>query len=76
MLASGILGFLFLLAVTAAAKNPVKLAASSTPIADVIKMVLGSFIGDLLLILVVISIFACGLVIIDHRCAADLGDVA
>jgi amino acid transporter len=63
VLASGILGFLFLLAVTAAVKNPVKLAASSTPIADVIKVVLGSFIGDLLLILVVISIFACGLVI-------------
>ena len=54
---------LFLLAVTAAAKNPVALAKSSTPIADVIKSVLGSFVGDLLLILVVISIFACGLVI-------------
>lgn len=64
VLASGILGFLFLLAVTLGAKNPVKLAASSTPIADVIKTVLGSFIGDLLLILVVISIFACGLVIL------------
>jgi amino acid transporter len=64
VLASGILGFLFLLAVTAAADDPAKLAASSTPIADVIKAVLGSFIGDLLLILVVISIFACGLVIL------------
>jgi amino acid transporter len=63
VLASGVLGFLFLLAVTAAAKNPAALAKSSTPIADVIKAVLGSFIGDLLLILVVISIFACGLVI-------------
>jgi amino acid transporter len=63
VLASGVLGFLFLLAVTAAAKNPVALAKSSTPIADVIKSVLGSFVGDLLLILVVISIFACGLVI-------------
>ena len=64
MLASGVLGFLFLVAVTLAAKNPVKLAASSTPIADIIKSVLGSFVGDLLLILVVISIFACGLVIL------------
>jgi amino acid transporter len=63
VLASGVLGFLFLLAVTAAAKDPVALAQSSTPIADVIKSVLGSFIGDLLLILVVTSIFACGLVI-------------
>jgi amino acid transporter len=64
VLASGVLGFLFLLAVTAAAKNPVALAKSSTPIADVIKSVLGSFVGDLLLILVVTSIFACGLVIL------------
>ncbi len=64
VLASGVLGFLFLLAVTLAAKDPTKLAASSTPIADIIKSVLGSFIGDLLLILVVISIFACGLVIL------------
>jgi amino acid transporter len=63
VLASGVLGFLFLLAVTAAAKDPVALAKSSTPIADVIKSVLGSFVGDLLLILVVTSIFACGLVI-------------
>jgi amino acid transporter len=63
VLASGVLGFLFLLAVTAAAKDPVALAKSSTPIADVIKSVLGSFVGDLLLILVVVSIFACGLVI-------------
>lgn len=64
VLASGILGFLFLLVITAGAKNPVKLAASTTPIADVIKAVLGSVIGDLLLVLVVISIFACGLVIL------------
>jgi amino acid transporter len=64
VLASGVLGFLFLLAVTAAAKDPVALAKSSTPIADIIKTVLGSVIGDLLLVLVVVSIFACGLVIL------------
>jgi amino acid transporter len=64
VLASGVLGFLFLVAVTLAANDPVKLAASSTPIADIIKAVLGSVVGDLLLILVVISIFACGLVIL------------
>ena len=63
VLASGILGFLFLIGVTLAAKNPKALAASSTPIADVIKAVLGSAIGDMLLVMVVISIFACGLVI-------------
>ena len=46
VLASGVLGFLFLVAVTLSAKNPVKLAASSAPIADIIKSVLGSFVGD------------------------------
>ncbi len=64
VLASGILGFLFLLVVTAAVKDPVALANSDTPVADVIKTVLGSFIGSLLLILVMVSIFACGLVIL------------
>lgn len=64
VLASGVLGFLFLLAVTLAAGNPTELAKSGTPIADVIKHVLGTITGDILLVLVMISIFACGLVIV------------
>lgn len=64
VLASGVLGFMFLLVVTLGAKHPAALAASSTPIADIIKAILGSVIGDLLLVMVVISIFACGLVIL------------
>jgi amino acid transporter len=63
VLTLGVLGFLFLVAVTGLAGNPVSLAESATPIADVIQNVLGSFVGKLLLVLVVISIFSCGLVI-------------
>lgn len=64
VLASGVLGFLFLLAVTAAVNDPVALAESGTPVADVIQDVLGSFVGTALLVLVSIAIFACGLVIL------------
>lgn len=63
VLASGILGFIFILAVTLAAGDPVALAASGTPIADVIESTLGSVVSTLLLIMVVLAIFACGLVI-------------
>jgi amino acid transporter len=63
VLASGVLGFIFLIAVTLAAGDPVALAESGTPIADVIKNTLGSVVSTLLLLMVVIAIFACGLVI-------------
>ncbi|MCV7225500.1 amino acid permease [Mycolicibacterium komossense] len=63
VLASGVLGFIFLIAVTLAAGDPVALAESGTPIADVIKHTLGSTVATLLLLMVVIAIFACGLVI-------------
>jgi len=59
-----VLGFLFLLVVTAAVSNPGELAESGTPIADVIQDILGSFVGTALLVLVAIAIFACGLVIL------------
>jgi amino acid transporter len=61
---SGVVGFAFLIAVTAAADDPVALAESGTPVADVIDDVLGTFLGTLLLVLVAIAIFACGLVIL------------
>lgn len=64
VLASGVLGFLFLIAVTALAGDPVELAKSATPIADVITRVLGPFVGTALLVLVVVAIFACGMVIL------------
>lgn len=64
VLASGVLGFLFLLIVTLLAGDPVKLAESGTPIADVISRVLGPVVGLGLLVLIVIAIFACGMVIL------------
>jgi amino acid transporter len=60
----GVLGMLFLIAVTALAEDPAALAQSDTPVADVIARVLGSYVGKGLLVLVVISIFSCGLVIL------------
>ncbi|MBB4918474.1 amino acid transporter [Streptosporangium saharense] len=64
VLASGVLGFLFLVAVTLLAGDPVELAKSATPIADVITRTLGPVVGTALLVLVVIAIFACGMVIL------------
>ena len=63
VLSLGVLGFLFLVAVTGLSGDPAALANSPTPVADVITTVLGSFVGKALLVLVVISIFSCGLVI-------------
>ena len=63
VLSLGVLGMLFLIAVTALAGDTAELAQSATPIATVITDVLGSVVGNFLLVLVVISIFSCGLVI-------------
>lgn len=59
----GVLGFLFLVAVTALAGNTAELAESATPVATIITSVLGPVVGRILLVLVVVSIFSCGLVI-------------
>lgn len=63
VLSLGVLGFLFLVAVTALIDDPAELAQSDTPVATVITAVLGSTVGKALLVLVVVSIFSCGLVI-------------
>ncbi|MET9658370.1 amino acid permease [Streptomyces sp. NPDC006510] len=63
VLSLGVLGFLFLVAVTAAAGRIDGVDQSATPVATVITAVLGSVVGKALLVLVVISIFSCGLVI-------------
>ncbi|MFE5089599.1 APC family permease [Streptomyces sp. NPDC056638] len=63
VLSLGVLGFLFLVAITALIDDPAKLAKSATPVATVITAVLGSAVGKALLVLVVVSIFSCGLVI-------------
>jgi len=63
VLSLGILGMLFLIAVTALIDDPAELAESATPMATVITSALGPVLGDVMLVLVVISIFSCGLVI-------------
>lgn len=63
VIALGVIGMLFLIAIVTLIKDPIALAASGTPVADVIKDVLGPVVGTALLVLVVISIFSCGLVI-------------
>lgn len=60
---SGVIGMVFLVAITMAAGDFAALAGSSTPVADVAVAILGSWVGKALLILVLYSIFACGLVI-------------
>jgi len=60
----GVIGMLFLIAVTGLIDDPVAALASETPIADVISRVLGPVVGKFLLVLVVISIFSCGLMIL------------
>ncbi|WP_378941195.1 APC family permease [Mesorhizobium sp. ANAO-SY3R2] len=64
VLSLGVIGMLFLIAVTALLGDPAALQGSATPVADVINRVLGPILGNLLLVLVVISIFSCGLVIL------------
>ncbi|MDQ0727539.1 APC family permease [Microbacterium sp. W4I20] len=63
VIALGVLGMLFLIAVTALAGDTAELAKSATPVATVITSVLGPVVGKGMLVLVVISIFSCGLVI-------------
>jgi amino acid transporter len=60
---SGLVGFVFLIALNLASDNLTALASSATPVADIITHVLGPIVGDILLVLVTFSIFACGLVI-------------
>ncbi|MFK0295112.1 APC family permease [Streptomyces sp. NPDC090442] len=63
VLSLGVLGFLFLVAITAAAGQVSGVGESDTPVATIITAVLGSVVGKILLVLVVVSIFSCGLVI-------------
>jgi len=63
VLLSGILGFVFLVALSAATHDFKALDASATPVAAIVIYILGSVVGKIFLVVVVFSIFACGLVI-------------
>lgn len=60
---SGVVGFVFLIALNLASGDLKALAASTTPVADIVTGTLGTVVGDIFLVLVTFSIFACGLVI-------------
>ncbi len=60
---SGIVGFVFLIALNLASGDIKALSASATPVANIVTQTLGIVIGDIFLVLVTFSIFACGLVI-------------
>jgi amino acid transporter len=60
---SGVVGFVFLLALNFASGNLAALSASTTPVANIVTQILGQVVGDIFLVFVTFSIFACGLVI-------------
>ncbi len=60
---SGVVGFAFLITLNLASGDIKALSASATPVANIISQVLGTVVGDIFLVLVTFSIFACGLVI-------------
>jgi amino acid transporter len=60
---SGIVGFAFLIALNVASQNIAALTASATPVANIVTQMLGTVVGDIFLVIVTFSIFACGLVI-------------
>jgi amino acid transporter len=60
---SGVVGFIFLIVLNLASGNIPALSASATPVADIVRQVLGPIVGGIFLVIVTFSIFACGLVI-------------
>jgi len=60
---SGVIGFAFLIALNLASQDIAALTASTTPVADIVTQMLGTVVGDIFLVFVTFSIFACGLVI-------------
>ena len=62
LLIGGIIGFAFLFTVTISITDLAGVTASANPLPLIIKTNLGQFIGTLFMLLVIISIFACGLI--------------
>src|SRR6202162_4645509 len=63
VLLSGVVGFAFLIALNLTSQDIAALTASTTPVADIVTQMLGTVVGDIFLVFVTFSIFACGLVI-------------
>lgn len=68
VLVSGVLGTLFLIVVSLGLGDHVEeLTRSSAPVADVIRMTLGEVFSKIVLVIVSVAIFACGLVIMTSN---------
>jgi amino acid transporter len=68
ILVSGVLGTLFLVVISLGlGDNVAELTKSSAPVADVIRMTLGEVFSKIVLVVVCIAIFACGLVIMTSN---------
>ena len=63
VLASGVVGFAFLIALTYSISSVKAVSASAAPVALIVQDVLGGVVQKLFLIFVCVSIFACGLII-------------
>jgi len=63
MLLAGVIGFVFLIIVTSGIKDINSIMASTSPISDILQSRLGTAVADFFLALVIVSIFACGLII-------------
>jgi amino acid transporter len=63
VLASGVVGMAFLIAISYAISSIPKASASAAPVAFIVNDVLGGFVQKIFLIFVCVSIFACGLII-------------
>jgi amino acid transporter len=63
ILAAGVLGMLFLIVLVVTAHNVPALTSDSAPVATIIGQSLGSVVRAIALVIVCVSIFACGLVI-------------
>jgi amino acid transporter len=68
ILVSGVLGLLFLIVISIGlGDNVAELTKSSAPVADVIRTMLGEVFSKIVLVVVCIAIFACGLVIMTSN---------
>jgi amino acid transporter len=68
LLVSGIVGTLFLMAISAGIGNDVEaISASTSPVADIIGRTVGHTLEVVMLVVVCVAIFACGLVIMTSN---------
>ena len=68
LLVSGIVGTLFLMAISAGIGNDVEaISASTSPVADIIGRTVGHTLETVMLVVVCVAIFACGLVIMTSN---------